>query len=339
MQLATINMIGQCIYKRIINANVLQILLYKLKSPERNHMKIKLKTTLSLLSTLLFFNNVYANSLDASACNQALAKGDLKAALVQANKALMSNKNDKDALICQGRTYSAGGDLNAALTAFKLADTQSTDEFDKTITALLTGHAYKSAKKYDEAINSYQQTIMHAQAAKNEAFQRIAQDAIGDVYFETKQFPLALTAYLSGNKLAANDNERGESNEKIALTYHNMNQHDLALEYQVKAYIMNQGVGTLDQYAHSSIELGRYYALVKNYVSAENTLNKIIKFSKEQGGAYYEAQGSYVLAQVKAATGDMTTAKALIEYAKLIAKNTNDKALAEEINQETQNML
>lgn len=302
-------------------------------------MKIKLQLTLSLLASTLFINNVYAENINVTACNLALAKGDISTAFATADKMLKSNKNDKDALICQGRALTEKGDLNAALAAFKLAEAQSTDSFDKAIIALLTGHAYKSAKQYDQAITSYQLSITNAKAANNQAFQRIGNNAIGNVYFETKQYPLALTAYLAGNKLTENDNERGESDERIALTYHNMNQHDLALEFQVKAYIMHQSVGTLDQMAHSSIEMGRYYALVKNYVSAENALNKIIKFAKEQGGAYYEAQGSYVLAQVKVAMGDVATAKTLIAHAKSIAKSTNDKALDEEIDQETQHLF
>lgn len=297
---------------------------------------MKLQTTLVLILTTLFFNNVYALSSEAATCNQALAKGDLTAALAQAKQILKHNENDKDALLCQGRALSANGELDAALAAFKLADVQSSDAFDQTIIALLTGHAYKVAKQDELAIASYQQTITHAQAAKNKAFEFIAQNAIGDIEMETKQYPLALAAYLAGNKLAANDNERGESSEKVALTYHYLNQHNLALEYQIKAYVMLAVVGTLDQYAHAGIELGRYYSIEKNYVSAENVLNKIIKFAKEQGGAYYEAQGSYMLAKVKVATGDVVAARVLVEYAKSIAKNTHDKALDEEIDQETQ---
>ncbi len=339
MQLAAISIIGLAIYKQVFDSCLIKPYAASTKNPERNHMKIKLQVTLSSLFITLFFNNVYAENTTTIACNQALAKGDITAALATADKTLKNNKNDKDALICQGRALSERGDLNAALAAFKLADAQSSDAFDKTIIVLLTGHAYKAAQQYDQAIANYQLSITNAKAANNQAFQRIGQNAIGNVYFETKQYPLALTAYLAGNKLTENDNERGESYERIALTYHNMNQHDLALEFQVKAYIMHQSVGTLDQLAHSSIEMGRYYALVKNYVSAENALNKIINFAKEQGGAYYEAQGSCVLAQVKLATGDTAAAKALIEHAKSIAKSTNDSVLDKEIDQETQHMF
>jgi hypothetical protein len=39
------------------------------------------------------------------------------------------------------------------------------------------------------------------------------------------------------------------------------------------------------------------------------------------------------------ATGDIPSAKALVEHAKLIAKNTNDKLLDEEIDQETKDLF
>lgn len=300
---------------------------------------MKLQVTLSSILIALFINNVNAMSVEVSACNQALDKGDVMTALAQAGKALNANKNDKDALLCQGRTLAAKGDATSALASFKLADTQSISAFDKTISTLLMGNTYKSLQQYDEALTSYQQTILNAKAANNPSFERLAHNAIGDVYFEKNQLVQALPEYMIGSKLAANDNERAESFEQIALTHHTLNQHDLALQYQIKAYLMNETAGTLDQYAHSSIELGRYYAIEKKYASAENILNKIIKFAKEQGGAYFEAQGSYVLAKVKVATGDISTAKALLERAKMIAKNTNDKLLDEEIDQETKNLF
>ncbi len=300
---------------------------------------MKLQITLTILFNSLFFNNVYAVTDDAYACNKAYEKRDFNGALKLAAKALSTSKNDRDALICQGRTLSAQGNLDAALIAFKSADLLSANPNDKTSIALITGHAYKTAKQYDQAILSYQQTSQQAQLTNNIAYDRAANIGIADIHFENNQYLMAIDSYLIASKLDANDNEHAESYENIALTYHLLDQHDLAVEYQLKAFLMNQRAGTLDQYAHSSIQLGHYYALSKNYVSAENTLNKIIKFAKEQGGAYYEAKGSYVLAKVKVATGDIPAAKALIEQAQLIAKNTNDTALAEEIIKETQNLI
>jgi len=300
---------------------------------------MKLQITLTSIFISLFFNNVYAISSDAADCNKAYERGNVATATASAKKALGIDKNDRDALICQGRLLSAKDDLNGAIAAFKAADTFSTDAFDKTVIALVMGHAYKAAKQFPQAISSYQQTIQFAQAAKHKGLERMSHVAIGDIYLEGKQYTLALEAFMFANKLDANDNERGESYERIALTHHELNQHDLALEHQLKAYFMHEKAGTLDQYAHSSIELGRYYAIVKNYTSAEKILNKIINFAKAQGGAYFEAKGSCVLAQVKVAMGDVSSAKDLVAHAKSIAKTTNDKALYEEINQDTQHLF
>ncbi len=298
-----------------------------------------MKFTLVLLAISLFINNVYAMDAETSACNSAVEKGDSATALQLANKVLHGNKNDKEALICLGRALSLKGDVEAAITTYKAAAAQATTPLDKTIIAILSGNTYKKAKQYNQAIASYQLAAINAKTDKNQQFERISQNLIGDTYFENKRYQEALDTYLAASKLVENDNDRGESFENIANTYHRMNKNDDALEYQVKAYFMNERIGTLDQYAHSSIELGRYYILNKNYNSAENVLNKIIKIAKDQGGAYYEAQGSYLLAKVKVAHGDIAGAKTLVENAKTIAKNTHDQELAQEIDQETQGLF
>jgi len=300
---------------------------------------MKLQFTLALLCSSLFINNVYADNSQDKTCDQALAKGDVTAALAAANKTFNWNSRDKSTLICQGRAYSAQGDLNKALASFSAASNLSKDAFDQTIIALVTGQAYKAAKKNEAAIESYEKSITFAQAANNQAFVRINQIAIGDIHFENKQFERALLMYVASSKFANNDNERAESYERIALTYHTLQQNEQALEYQIKAYLTNEQAGTLDQFAHSGIELGRYYTLVKNYGNAENTLNKMINLAKEQGGAYYEAQGSYMLAKVKVATGDLNAARGLVNHAKKIAETTNDKALSEEIDLETHDLF
>lgn len=300
---------------------------------------MKLKITLALLLSTLYFNNVYALSTDMAACNLALESGDITAAMALASKALNQNKNDKEALICQGRAYSAKGDLAAALAALQLAAKQTTDALDQAIIALVTGNAYKTVKQYDSAIVSYEKSLAYAQAANNQTFARISQNLMADIQFDNKHYAQALVLYMAGSKLAANDNERGESYEKVALTQHRLNQHDAAVEYQIKAFMMHEKVGTLDQYAHSGITLGRYYSHAKNNSSASSILNKIIRFAKEQGGAYYEAQASYVLAKVKVASGDIAAAKALVAQANLIAKTSGDQLLADEIKQETADLF
>lgn len=297
---------------------------------------MKIEITLILILNLLFINNLYAKSAEAIACQSALEKGDVTAALAQANKALSANKNDGDALICQGRGLAANDDFAGALAAFKQANTQAMDAFDKTVASMLMGNTQKQLKQYDEAIASYQAASAQAKAGKVPAYERAAYNAIGNIYALKQDYKSALAQYELGSQLAANDNERGESFEKIALMHHRMQQHDLALEFQLKGNAMQNKVGSLDERANAGIALGRYYALAKSFTSAENTLNKMIQFAVDNGGAYYEAKAMYVLASVKQAQGEKESANTLIEKAKAIANKIQDKELTAEIQQETQ---
>ncbi|MES1986987.1 MAG: hypothetical protein V4440_02980, partial [Pseudomonadota bacterium] len=126
---------------------------------------MKLQVTLSSIFISLFLNNVYAASLEASACKNALDKGDAITALKQAEKALNNNNKEVDALICQGRALAATTKLDSALSSFKQANNLSTDAFEKTIATLLIGRTYHALKQDDLAIASFQQSLENAKAA------------------------------------------------------------------------------------------------------------------------------------------------------------------------------
>ena len=300
---------------------------------------MKLEKTLITAFIIMVFNDALAGNYSASECNKLLNAGNTPAAIDYSKAMLSINGSDKDALLCQGRAYYAADDLNKALVAFELAEKNSNNELDKIVAVFLKANASYAMKQKDQALASYQKALKQSQMIANKAMERLALNAIGDISNNDKDYQAALDWYFQGFKLAANDNERGESAEKVAGAYHALNKDDLALEYQIKAYLMHDRVGTPDQYAQSSILLGQYYAIVKNYDNAEKTLNKLIKFANEQGGEYYEAKASYVLAKVELARGDTEKATKLIDKAKLIAKRTQDWALEKEIEKEIQGLF
>ena len=300
---------------------------------------MKLEKTLIAAFILMIFNDVLAGNYSASECNKLLNAGNTTAAIDYSKAMLSLNGSDKDALLCQGRAYYAAEDFNKALVAFDLAEKNSNNELDKIVAVFLKAYASYALNQKDLSLASYIKALKQSQMIANKAMERLALNAIGDISNNDKDYQAALDWYMQGFKLAANDNERGESAEKVAGAYHGLNKYDLALEYQIKAYLMHDRVGTPDQYAQSSILLGQYYAIVKNYDNAEKTLNKIIKFANEQGGEYYEAKASYVLAKVELARGDTEKAAKLIEKAKLIAKRTQDAALEKEIEKEIQGLF
>ena len=296
---------------------------------------MKLQNTLTIILSTLIINNVYADEPTTAKCNEAINQNAFSTALSLAEQSLKQNASDKDALICKGRALSAMGDSAAAITSLTQAKKLTKEPFEQIIVEILMGNALRSADQTEQAISAYTQAAALAKGQNNQNYERISFNQIGDTYFSKQQYSQALSAYEQAYKLTANDNERGESYENIALTHHQLKDHNTALAYQIKAYVTHEKVGSLDQYAHSSIELGRYYAIEKNYTAAENVLNKIIKFAKEQGGAYFEAKGLSVLAKVKLAQGKQAEADKLTAAAKKIAQDNKDVALGKEIDEET----
>lgn len=291
----------------------------------------------SVTSVLLFSVNAFALTNDELACNDFLQKGEAEKALQQADKILKNNAQSTSALICRGRALNQQGKPELATQAFKQAEASTNDAYDQTVAMVLAGNTLRRLQKNAEAIHEYERAIKTGQKYQPLIF--MAYTSIGDTHEANNAPDAALAAYQQAQTLSMNDNERGESASKMAAIYVSLKQYDLAVENQVKAFLMMEKAGTLDQFAQASVTLGRDYYLNKNYEVAEKTLNKIIAFAKERGGAFYEAQGSYVLALVKAAQNDKDSAKKLVEYAKKLATETKDQSLLDEIERETKTIF
>ncbi len=297
------------------------------------------QNTLIKIFTLLFFiyfnlNNItYAQDVSDknTACNAALDKGNIANAVSISDDILKQEPNNHDGLLCKGRALGAQGKYDAALNALELAAKQSKPGFDEIISYLLIGNLHLENKKYAGAIVSYEKSLKICEAEKNDKFKRINLNLIGETYAQNNDLNAALARYLAGSKLAMNDNERADSFERLGATYNALDQHDLAIEYQLKGVIMQKKVGTLDQYANASLALGQVYEKAKEYPNAEKTYTKLIQFAKDNGGVYYEAKASHELALIKATGGDTSSAKAIMSVALKIANNLGARALASEI--------
>lgn len=295
--------------------------------------------TLTKLFITLFFINFNLNNIvhaqdvseKAFACNAALDKGNIANAILVSDEILQLELNNRDGLLCKGRALGAQGRYEAALSALELAAKQSKSGFEEIITYLLIGNLHKQNNKNAEAIASYEKSLKVSEAEKNDKFKLINHNLMGEAYTQNNDLNAALASYLVGYKLTKNDNERADIFERLGITYSTLGQHDLAIEYQLKGMLMQQKSGTLDQYADASLALGKVYANAKEYPQAEKTYAKLIQFAKDNGGAYYEAKASYGLAQVAAAKGDTSNARAMMGDALKIAKNIGDAGLATEI--------
>lgn len=299
------------------------------------NMLTHLKKILSLLYILLFTLNFNANSAEltqqVAACTQALNAGNLVKAVDVADEILKADAKNRDGLLCKGRALAGQGKYAEALSTLEQSLTQAKTGFDAIISHILIGNLHKENKKNAEALASYEKSIALSKQEKNDKFTRINHNLMGEIYADRQDFNAALSSYLAGEKLALNDNERADNYERIATTYSALAKHNEAIEFQVKAIIMQKKSGTLDQYANANLEMGRIYLAAKELQNAERTYTKLVQFSQENGGAYYEAKANMGLAQTKLATGDAASAKTLLINAQKMAKTVGADDLMAEI--------
>jgi tetratricopeptide (TPR) repeat protein len=305
------------------------------KKPYFKKANMKLENTFKKLPILLFligFNLSAAELSEKNAnCVQALNQGDISKAVSISSDILKSDAKNRDGLLCKGRALGAQGNYQEALSALEVGAKQSKEPFEQIISHLLIGNLHKQNKEYVAAMASYNKSLTLCLQEKNQKFSYINYNLIGETQALSGDLNAALTSYKTGEKIAMNDGERADSYERLANTYSVLGQHDLAIEHQVKATLLQKRTGTLDQNANASMEMGRIYTAAKEYQNAERAYLKLIQFAKDNGGAYYEAKANMGLAQTKMAMGDMTTAKSLLTDSEKIAKSIGADDLIAEI--------
>ena len=300
---------------------------------------------ITLFITMIFMFSAAAHAADAEtaskikSCNQAIAEGDAPKALAYAEQLLKQDKANRDALLCKGRAHGGTGQFKEALAALQTAEKMSATPLEHMVALTLIGNVQKSAQQFTEALATYRQSLAIAQAEKDNGMQRIDLNLIGATLETTNQVQVALESYLAASPLAANDNERADSFARIASAYSSLGKHDQAIEFQIKAELLEERGGDLDHYANANLELGRIYMLAKDYANAEKAINTVIKLSKEQGGSFWEAKSYYYLAQVKAANNDPKAAKNLLADALRISDEVGAQPLSDQITHTQQNLL
>lgn len=297
-------------------------------------MKLYNTLTLSIISLFLIgFNSVSyaAQSKEVAACNAAINKGDAVAALKYSDAILKENSANHDGLLCKGRALGLQGKYSDALAYLEKAPTATKDSFEQIVAYILLGNLHKTNQKYTEAIASYTKSLEICTTTGNRQFSHINYNLMGDANKQKGDLNAAVDSYQLAIRQANNDQERGGSYGKLAAAYSALGQHDSAIEYQVKNVVIQQKVGSLDDYVNAHFKLGAYFFAAKDYIGAEQAYKKAIKFSKDNGGAYYEAKGTMYLAEATAANGDKSGAKTLFTEARSIAKKIGATGLVGDI--------
>ncbi len=307
-------------------------------------MKIKLhkilqkilENTFKIFSITLFLIsfNLYAAELSEkiASCTQALNQGDTNKAATISAEILKSEVNNRDGLLCKGRVLGAQGKYKEALSVFEQGASESKQPFEQIIVYLLIGNLHNENKQHSAALASYEKSLAICLEQNNQKYAHINYLLIGETHALNNDLNAAIDNYKLSEKIAMNDNERADSQERLATTYSKLGQHDLAIENQIRAVLLQRRSGTLDQNANSMLEMARIYMAAKEYQNAERAYGKLGQFAKENGGAYYETKANIGIAQAKLGLGDTATAKTLLADAQKTATSIGANDLLVEIN-------
>lgn len=281
------------------------------------------KLTLILLCNVLIYNICQAADLTVEACDAAVLKHQYQAAIVLAD----AHPKQAEFWLCKGRAQSGLQQNAAAEDSFRQAITLKPQGLSLISAHMLLGNAQQQNKDTAGALASYQQALALSEQQNMRRYIRIAHNLIGETRYEQGDYAASLQAFETGEKLAANDDERADSYVHEAMAYQQLQQLDKAIEYQLKAVMMLRKSGTPDQYAEASLLLGKLFEAKKDYAGADKTYQRLMQYAQENGGSFYEAKTALYWADAKRAQGDAAMAEKLIKQAEGIAAKTPDPEL------------
>lgn len=289
-----------------------------------------------LLLTLIFLIHTIltataALTAEEVACNKALNDNKPALAAERAIALIKKDASNANAYICQGRAQFALEMPEEALASFALAEEKSTVIYHKAFAALLSGHLYKELNTLPKALKSYQRSLNYANEINQQALQLSNYMNIGRVYLAQNAYQDALSAFESAYAHAGNDNERGDAAANVAAAEFQLNNAERAIEYQVKAVLMFEKSGTLDQYAEGSVNLIQYQLTNNDFSNAATSAKRLLKVAKENGGVYYEAKANLLLAKAKTGLTETESVPTLLNEALNLANKSQDEALIKEI--------
>jgi len=273
-------------------------------------MKLKIEYLLILVN-LLFSNHIFSKELTRS-CDELLSDNNYE-------EALKTKRNEYKSAFCHGQANLKLHHYEDALNDFKLADKLAKNDTDHSMADLLEAITLKEANKLDEALLHLRNSISRAQT--NKTFKRLYLIETGETLLLLSKYEDAANTFTEAFSLAANDDERAANLDRAAYAYASMKNFTKAIEFELKANLAFERAGLLGEYADSGINLALYYLEVDDLVSAERTLLKFEKFTRDNGGMYYLAKALYAESKFYKKKSNHELSKSKLDEANKIAND------------------
>jgi tetratricopeptide (TPR) repeat protein len=284
-----------------------------------------------LLLLLLPLFGVNAHAADnAQECEKALAAGNYADAAKSGYLA-----GGFTGSMCAGRALLASDDAAGAAAAFAAAEKSARDGFEQMLAITFLARASRDAGNADAALSHYERSLKIAEQIDAKQGIMVNLNESAQVLQNKGNPQQALERYQRAYQVAANDNERAETNRLIASAYRDLKDYDKAIEYQLKSMLAQQRSGDPDQFLEAKLELADIAVAAGDYSRAQKELEESLKISESAGSEYWRARTMLFQARLEAARGNAERAKQLRQDALALANKIGAKALAAQISTES----
>lgn len=272
----------------------------------------------------IIFNLLFCTVASAESCSALLTSGKVENAIAAGRK-----QGNVEGLICAGRALAAQSRYQDAIVEIKKAETLAASPYEKMSVAISFARTARDSGEIDKAIALYRDGYDLATQLKLRQAQFVLLNELGQIFLTRKQSQSALEHFTKGYPLAANDNERADSDQLIASAYKQLGDLDHAVEYQLKSSMLQGQSGDLSDYFYATLELAELRILNKAFQAAQKNIDDIMTQSKEVQSDYWIARTYLVLGKLNLAKGNKAAASESFDHALTLAKKVGDAELIE----------
>ena len=248
---------------------------------------MKIENTLSFIIILLFSCNIYSYNSNNN-CEKLMQEGNNLDAVTAANKI----KDQYDKHFCLGKAYYRSNMHDVAVKAFADSEEYAKLPVDQMFSMLYKGIAERDLGEISSSTKTFTKGLETAKLGNTKYLQmeRRFLYQLGQNYLAKKDYLEAIDFFAKSTVVSANDNERAEGYDGLAMAYYGKKKSTKAIEYGLKAANTYRKVGAYNEYADAQIKLSTYHLGDDAPDRALDVLQKLERFAKDNGSRYYEAK-------------------------------------------------
>lgn len=283
-------------------------------------MMFKIKK--ALLHSVFYSLSIFYSSAYADTCAALLASGKIESAIETGRK-----QADVSGWICAGRGLGTSNKYPEALEAFKKAESLATSPYERVLVAISKARLIRDSGDNEQAIAAYQQGFDLATQLKQRQGQLVNLNEMGQLFLSKNDAKAALEHFIKAYSYAANDNERAESNELVALAYRALGDYTHAVEYQLKGVSLERRSGELSSYLYAALELADLRTLNMDFRAARKDLDEVLVMARDVNSDYWIARALLVLGKLEIAQDNSEAGKQFLHQSLESAQKAGDTDL------------